>query len=586
MKFVKTKVILILLASAFFVQGCKKKEPILASVTLGAITEITDATAKVAFNVTSDGYSTIIERGIRISDKGCPSCEISSIKFTATGTIGSGIIELTGLKNSTQYTVAAYVINGIGVAYSSNNTFTTSAKVPTVSPDNSTILGISATKAIFTNYRITDDGGTTAFYSGLCWATNANPTVNDSKTRDTIINKVYASWNIDITNLKPNTKYYVRPYAINSVGVGYGKELSFTTDVNFSCQPNAIEPESSVTQIIPISSEKFMLVGPFQKVNGLNHFNSAIFNTDGSIDNNYSAKNTDPINFTNSLYLPSGKIILPLRTNSGRNTTVVRLNANGSPDNSFASSSGTSGTILRMFTTPDGKIILVGRFTDFNNMPANKVIRLNADGSRDGSFPISTSFDFGYILNAAMLSNGSIVIQSSATNGYQNYVIKADGNFDTNSRLHNAFNPNFILAVLKNDQFLCSAKAPVGTASVIRRINADGSIDATFNGIGFDQTTNTSFIVQELSDSKYLLAVNTSNNSTAVCALTRFNNNGTQDVSFGVNGGAGIEYRDGRIYALAMSGDGKILVGGSFNMFLNRSARNFIALNANGTTCN
>ena len=32
-----------------------------------------------------------------------------------------------------------------------------------------------------------------------------------------------------MTNLKPNTKYYVRAYATNSKGTAYGNELSFTT---------------------------------------------------------------------------------------------------------------------------------------------------------------------------------------------------------------------------------------------------------------------------------------------------------------------------------------------------------------------
>lgn len=568
-------------------QGCKKKEPTLATITLGAITEITDATAKVEFTVTSDGYSPIIERGVRISDRGCVSCESSSIKFTTTGTTGKGIITLTGLKKATQYTVGAYAINGIGINYSNTNTFNTSATVPTLLIDIENINPIMATTAVLPSYRISDDGGSTAFTRGVCWSTNANPTIADFRTTDTIINKVYGGFFSTLLNLKPNTKYFLRPYAINAIGVGYGKELSFTTNGNFSCLPNAIEPESSIMQILPTSNGKFMLLGSFQKVNGFNHLNSVALNSDGSIDNSYSAKNTDynilNLFLNNATFLPNGKIILPARNNTTARNTVIRLNANGSMDNSFTIPSGTSSTIVKTIVMPDGKIILAGRFAEFNGVSANRIVKLNADGTLDGSFAFNPSFSLTGLNTATLLNNGNILIQVSLTNGFQNYVLKADGSFDTGSNLHNSLTPNVVLIPLRNNQLLV-----MNATSVLSRLNADGSVDNSYKSYKFatSPTENSSYIAHEISGGKIILGVNSRIGTKSVFTIYRLNNDGTPDVSFGSNGSGGLEFRDGSLSTITTSSDGKIFVGGNFTAFMDRFARHFMVLNANGSMCN
>jgi uncharacterized protein (TIGR02145 family) len=62
---------------------------------------------------------------------------------------------------------------------------------------------------------------------GLCWSTDANPTVDDNHTIDSL--HFNSSFLIYIKGLKGSTKYFVRAYATNTSGVGYGNELSFTT---------------------------------------------------------------------------------------------------------------------------------------------------------------------------------------------------------------------------------------------------------------------------------------------------------------------------------------------------------------------
>lgn len=73
---------------------------------------------------------------------------------------------------------------------------------------------------------ITNDGRASVTARGVCWSTTPNPTIAGSKTAD---GAGTGSFTSSIDNLSANTVYYVRAYATNSVGTGYGQERSFTT---------------------------------------------------------------------------------------------------------------------------------------------------------------------------------------------------------------------------------------------------------------------------------------------------------------------------------------------------------------------
>jgi hypothetical protein len=73
---------------------------------------------------------------------------------------------------------------------------------------------------------ITSDGGAAITARGVCWSTGETPTIADSKTNS---NKESVSFTSEITGLSAGTTYYVRAYAINSAGIGYGTAVSFTT---------------------------------------------------------------------------------------------------------------------------------------------------------------------------------------------------------------------------------------------------------------------------------------------------------------------------------------------------------------------
>ena len=90
----------------------------------------------------------------------------------------------------------------------------------------SLISNISTT-TITCGGNVTDTGSSAVSVRGVCWSTSPIPTVSlSTKTTDGSGLGIFES---NLTNLSPNTTYYLRAYASNSSFTRYGNELSFTT---------------------------------------------------------------------------------------------------------------------------------------------------------------------------------------------------------------------------------------------------------------------------------------------------------------------------------------------------------------------
>lgn len=91
--------------------------------------------------------------------------------------------------------------------------------------ETSPVKEITETTAIGSGV-VTSDGGLSVVERGVCWGTQNNPIVSGNHA---IAGTGAGSFSCEIVDLDPNTTYYVRAYAINSKGVGYGNEVNFTT---------------------------------------------------------------------------------------------------------------------------------------------------------------------------------------------------------------------------------------------------------------------------------------------------------------------------------------------------------------------
>lgn len=130
---------------------------------------------------------------------------------------------LTDLQRNTTYYLKAFAQSSVGTGYSEQITFTTYDGLPVVVTKD--ITNISQTTAS-AGGNVTDDGDFTVEEKGVCYSMSINPTINNNHTSNGTGVGEFIS---NITNLQPNTTYYLRAFARNKVGVAYGEQKTFTT---------------------------------------------------------------------------------------------------------------------------------------------------------------------------------------------------------------------------------------------------------------------------------------------------------------------------------------------------------------------
>lgn len=91
--------------------------------------------------------------------------------------------------------------------------------------NTTSVTRITAVNAVAVGDVISDSNASVTD-RGICVGTLSNPTAADTKIS---AGCGTGSFTCDLTNLQPNTTYYIRAYAVNSQGTSYGEEITFTT---------------------------------------------------------------------------------------------------------------------------------------------------------------------------------------------------------------------------------------------------------------------------------------------------------------------------------------------------------------------
>ncbi len=205
-----------------------------------------------------------------------------------------------------------------------------------------------------------------------------------------------------------------------------------------------------------------------------------------------------------------GKLVVlsDIAGTSSSDVIVTRLLEDGTPDPDF----GTDGE--RTFTwpvslyaegiavQPDGKIAVIGQYTYASNPPQSFFLRLNPDGSND-----TAGFNGGFLSVGSSDSPNSIAIMRDSSGEYTvvaggtNFgsspsrasLIRAKGGFpdtDFNSNL-TAFTSLFPTADVDVARLQTQPDGKllvalhVEEAIAVVRLNQDGTLDTTFNSVGY-----------------------------------------------------------------------------------------------------
>ncbi len=208
--------------------SCKTEEnildkDILPTVITKSASAISLTAATLNGEITNEGNSSTFDRGFVYSDKNTnPS---GSDKRVQTG-FGKGTfsVEISNLNANTKYFYNTYAFNSKGVSYGETQSFTTADyKLPTVTSEIP--IEINYFSAVLSG-TVTDEGGSLVTERGFCYSANPNPTISENKI---VAGTGKGSFISGVYNLKDNSKYYYRAYALNIKGISYGIAQSFNT---------------------------------------------------------------------------------------------------------------------------------------------------------------------------------------------------------------------------------------------------------------------------------------------------------------------------------------------------------------------
>lgn len=214
-------------------------------VTTTSPSQITHDTAVAGGHVVGVGSGALTARGICWSTQ--PNPTIQGNKTIEPGQTGEFSSQMTRLDPGQTYYVRAYATNKYGTSYGEGFKFTTqNPGLPALLTATPTL--VTHTTAVSGGYVI-DSGYAEVTARGICWSTNTEPTIQDSKTED---GAGLGSYDSMVSGLIPGTTYYLRSYAVNSSGVAYGAQRSFTTvddssPVVFTTVPYDITRDSAMS---------------------------------------------------------------------------------------------------------------------------------------------------------------------------------------------------------------------------------------------------------------------------------------------------------------------------------------------------
>ncbi len=290
-------------------------------------------------------------------------------------------------------------------------------------------------------------------------------------------------------------------------------------------------PDGVVADLDLGDPAKVLISGGFNTVGGIFHNRVARLDRAGNLDPTFNLPLGLNAEVSDLSRLDDGRIVISGLFNVASAASlrrIARLGENGTLDLSFNPGFGADEAVHRTLVQPDGKVVVVGAFSSINGISRRGIARLNTDGSVDSSFALGLGAS-GPVRDVLLLDGGKMLIAGDFT------------------AVHNS------------------------TRLRVARLNADGSVDATFNpGAGVNGPV---YSLARQPDGKVFIAGDfTAVGSVERARVARLLEDGGLDVQFSPGDGP-----NAVVYSVVVQpADGKVLIGGAFTT-VDRAPHAYIA---------
>ena len=353
----------------------------------------------------------------------------------------------------------------------------------------------------------------------------------------------------------------------------------------------------SVNSIALQSDQKFIVGGDFTSFNSQTVNRLLRYNSECTIDNTFNIGSGFDNAITTVALQTDGKILVGGEFTSFNGTTnnkIVRLNSNGSIDTSFLIGVGFNNSVKKIIVQPDGKILVGGYFTSYNGTTQNALVRLNANGSVDGSF-VPSVFQINDI---ALQQDNKILIGGNGNGGLKR--LNSNGTSDNTLNIGTGFNGTVTKITVQTNGTIwiggefCQfngfyrfglMRLTSNGVEIPNTINLFGVGTASNNPCSANEYRKVSLLSVQPDGRIYFSGFQTNVNTnpfggvpiyTSSRISGRFNSDGSVDFVY-------TNLIGGDINAVAVQPDGKILIGGNYTSY-NNNTNNAILLRLYGST--
>lgn len=372
-----------------------------------------------------------------------------------------------------------------------------------------------------------------------------------------------------------------------------------TRDASFDATAGT---NGTIMTIVPQPDGKILLSGSFSTFrNAAVNRNLIRLNSDGAYDSSFSA----PANLRTAyaatadrlVVQPDGKILVGgygVKNLKFATYELLRLNADGSIDNSFNVETELPDyqVAAPLAVGTDGKIYLGGNFTSFAGVNVKSLVRLNADGTVDNTFQLPGGgflnqgrTDLASVSALLPLEDGSLLVGGTfyyCDNFLSPGVVRLlpDGSIDRTFNTGNIFMPYSIsrLEVVEGKVLVGGLFYSHSHQYMVLRLNGNGIMDMGFQTLTAESRNNTSYDLKAMAvlpDGSIQIAggFNFYYGGKAYTGLAHLSGTGALDTEF-----AATFQQIGAVYKTLVTTEGKILVGGSFNLYGDQPVNNLVRL--------